>query len=114
MVYLYLFFAPPLLCCGAGMAAAVASGRSFRAGVQAALWAVVIGALATFVLWMPEALYRYGVDAGQLLDGEDGLPFDNNLHYAIWWCLLWLPAWGLPFGVFGAAAGARKRGAQEA
>jgi hypothetical protein len=114
-VALYLLVVPPALCF-AGGALAAGVGRSFRAGVQAAVWAALLGALLVFALWVPEGVYRYGIDAGQLLDGEGGLPVAANLHMATWWSLVLLPVWGLPFGVFGAAAvgaaaagGARRR-----
>jgi hypothetical protein len=88
----------------AGPALAALMGRSFGVGVQTALWTALLGSLLIFTIWVPEALYRYGLDAGLLLDGEGRLPFDRNLHDAIWWSLALLPVWGLPFGVFGAAA----------
>jgi hypothetical protein len=88
-------------------AAAAAAGRSFRTGVQAAVWTALIGPLLVFAIWIPESLYRYGVDAQLLLDG-DLAPIGVNLADAIW-ALIAIPALGLPFGVIGAAVGAKRR-----
>lgn len=70
------------------------------------MWTALFGMLLIFAIWVPEALYRYGTDARQLLDGERGYPVGDNLRYVIWWSLVLLPVWGLPFGVIGAATGA--------
>lgn len=48
----FLFVAPVVLLAGA---AAAAVGRSFRAGVQAAVWAALAGTLLVFVVAIPEA-----------------------------------------------------------
>ncbi|MCI0587466.1 MAG: hypothetical protein L0323_11560 [Planctomycetes bacterium] len=94
----------------AASAVAASVGRSFRAGVQAAVWTGVVGALLVFAVWLPEALHRYGVDARLLLDGERGHSIGENLDDAVW-VLVAVPILGLPFGVIGAAAARRWRGA---
>jgi hypothetical protein len=81
------------------MAAAI--GRSFRTGVQTAAWAALIGTLLIFALWLPESIYRFGIDAGLLLDGDSG-PIGENLADAIFF-LIAIPLLGFPFGVIGAA-----------
>src|SRR6266508_3935731 len=43
---------------------------------------------------------------GLLLDADGGVGVGANLGDAIWWTLVVLVLWGLPFGVIGAAGGA--------
>jgi hypothetical protein len=81
---------------------------SFGAGVQAALWTTLVGTLLTFALWLPEAGYRYGIDARLLLDGERGRSIDENLDDALR-VLATMPVLPLPLGVIGAALGRRLR-----
>jgi hypothetical protein len=88
----------------AAAATAAALGRSRRAGVEAAVWAVLLGALLIFAAWLPEAAARHRIDRGLLFDG-DGAPIGVNLADAIGGLVLIL-ALGLPFGVIGAAFGA--------
>jgi hypothetical protein len=116
----YLFAALPLVLL-AGSAAAAAAGRSFRAGLWACAWAVVLALPLLVAAWLAEAL-RWHQQRGQLLlDGEGGpgLGADLvgvNLGDAIWWTLVALVLWALPLGVLGAAAGswrARRRRARE-
>jgi hypothetical protein len=104
---LWVVFAPVLIVFAAS-ALAAALGRSFRAGVQAAVWAALVGALLVFVIAVLESLYRYGIDASLLLDGDGGEPIGVNLGDAIS-TLIAIPALGLPFGVIGAAAGVKWR-----
>jgi hypothetical protein len=59
-------------------------------------------------MWLPEALYRHGIDARLLLDGEGGYPIGENLPDALG-VLVAVPVLGLPFGVIGAAVGRRSR-----
>lgn len=87
--------------------------RSLRPGVQAVLWTAVVGVLLLFVVFMAESLRRNHPDASAfssgehlLLDGDFG-PLGTNLKDAVFWILVFVPAWGLPFGVMGAALGAR-------
>jgi hypothetical protein len=80
---------------------AAAVGRSFRTGVQTAVWTALIGTLLIFAIWIPESIYRYGIDAGLLLDGDDA-PIGENLADAIFF-LIAIPVLGFPFGVIGAA-----------
>ena len=69
--------------------------------------ALLIGA------WLAEAL-RWQQQRGQLLlDGEGGPGLGAslvgvNLGDAVWWTLVTLVLWALPFGVLGAAAGSRR------
>ncbi|MGW1885008.1 hypothetical protein [Streptomyces sp. NPDC001970] len=89
-----------------GSAAVAAAGRSFPAGVQAAVWTVSVGTLLLFSGWLVEAVRWYGIDAGLFLD-EATAPIGVNVKDAVFWVLVLVPAWGLPFGVIGAALGAR-------
>jgi uncharacterized membrane protein YeaQ/YmgE (transglycosylase-associated protein family) len=79
-------------------------GRSFRSGVQAAVWTVIATAPLTYALWLPEGLRRHAAD-GALLDGELG-PVGATLGDAMFFCLGLLPALGLPFAVIGAGLAA--------
>jgi hypothetical protein len=106
---IWVLFAPaPIFFVCSAISAAV--GRSFRAGVQAAVWTAVIAALAIYVLSVTEATHRYAIDGRTLGDGEAGYPIGVNLVDAIWNLVL-VPLFGFPFGVFGAAFGnsARRR-----
>jgi hypothetical protein len=110
----YLLFAPLVLVLP-GAAVAAAAGRSFRAGLGACAWALVLGAPLIVALWLAEALRVYRQDGGLLLDGDGGIGVIGvgaNLGDAVWWTLLSVLLWALPLGVIGAAAGslpARRR-----
>jgi hypothetical protein len=106
---IWTLFAPiPILFCASAMAAAI--DRSFRSGVQAAVWATLFGTLMVVALTMPEAMHRFELDGRTLGDGESGYPIGVNLS-GILWNLIQIPLVGLPFGVIGAAVGRRLRGA---
>jgi hypothetical protein len=116
----YLLFPLPALLL-AGSAAAAAAGGSFRAGLRACAWAVVLAMPLLVAAWLVEGL-RWQQQRGQLLlDGEGGLGLGANLvganlGDAIWWTLVTLALWALPLGVLGAAAGsarARRRQVRE-
>jgi hypothetical protein len=106
--FVWVLLAPPVIFF-AGSALASALGRSFRAGVQAAVWTALVGTLLIFAISIPEAMHRYEIDGRVLGDGEMGFPVGVNLSDAIW-VLFVIPVWGLPFGVIGAAIGRRLRG----
>lgn len=107
----YLILAPiTLVFTGSVVAAAV--GRSFRAGVQAAVWTALLGSLAVYAVGLLEALVWYRFDSSLIFAG-DGVPVDavgENLRGFAWGLVL-LPFLWLPFGVIGAAVGCRSRGA---
>jgi hypothetical protein len=112
----YLLFAPLVLVLP-GAAVAAAAGRSFRAGLGACAWALVLGAPLIVALWLAEALRVYRQDGGLLLDGDGGfgvIGVGANLGDAVWWTLVVLLLWALSLGVIGAAAGSlparRRRG----
>jgi hypothetical protein len=113
----YLLFAPIVLVLP-GSAVAAAAGRSFRAGLGACAWALVLGAPLVVAVWLAEALRVYRQDGGLLLDGDGGfgvVGVGANLGDAVWWTLVIVLLWALPLGVIGAAAGslpARRRRAQ--
>jgi hypothetical protein len=89
-----------------GSAIAAAAGRSLRVGVQAVVWAALQADLLLFAVWLVEAVHRYRIDGNLLLDG-DAAPIGVNLSDAVFWVLVFIPVWALPFGVFGAALGTR-------
>jgi hypothetical protein len=103
----------PILVVLAGSAAAAAVGRSFRSGLWACAWAIVLGAPLQIATWLAEALRWYQQGQGTVLDGAGGLGIGVNLGDAVWWPLVFLALWAVPLGVVGAAAGstrARKHG----
>jgi hypothetical protein len=93
-----VFFAPAF--------AAGRAGRSFRSGLQAAVWTVTAVVPLTYALWLPEGLRRHAID-GRLLDGELVAPVGMNLTEALWFCLGIFPVLGLTLAVIGAGLGAR-------
>ena len=86
--------------------AAGSAGRSFRAGLQAGIWAGIAALPLTYALWLHEALRLYAINGGLLWSG-DGAPEGENLSAALFWTLRFAPLLGLPFAVIGAAIGAR-------
>jgi hypothetical protein len=85
--------------------AAGRGGRSFRTGLQAAVWTVTAMMPLTYALWLPEALHRHAID-GKTLDGELVAPVGVNLTDALIFCLGIFPVLGLTLGVIGAGLGA--------
>ena len=103
----------PILVVLTGSAAAAAVGRSFRSGLWACAWAVVLGAPLLIAAWLAEALRWYQQGQGTVLDRAGGLGVGVNLGDAVWWPPVFLAVWAVPLGVVGAAAGsarARERG----
>jgi hypothetical protein len=96
-----IFFAPAFV---AGRA-----GRSFRSGLQAAVWTLVAVMPTTYALWLPLGIRRHGID-GRSLDGEVVGPVGMNLADAMVFCLGVFPVLGLLFGLIGAGVGARPTG----
>jgi hypothetical protein len=101
----YLLFAA-LLVVLPGSAVAAAVGRSFRSGLWACAWAVVLATPLLIATWLAAGLY-WGDQAGwgAVLDGEGPFGAGLNLGDAVWWNLIHLILWTLPLGVLGAAAG---------
>jgi hypothetical protein len=103
----------PILVVLTGSAAAAAVGRSFRSGLWACAWAIVLGAPLLIADWLAEALRWYQQGQGTVLDGAGRLGVGVNLGDAVWWPLVFLTLWAVPLGVVGAAAGSagtRKHG----
>jgi PadR family transcriptional regulator, regulatory protein PadR len=98
----------PLLVVLPGSAAAAAVGRSFRSGLWACAWAIVLGAPLLITAWLAEALVWYQQGQGTVLDGAGGLGVGVNLGDAVWWPLVFLALWAVPLGVVGAAAGSAR------
>ncbi|HYZ03063.1 MAG TPA: hypothetical protein VFA92_16320 [Candidatus Binatia bacterium] len=96
-----IFFVPAF---AAGRAA-----RSFRSGLQSALWTVIAVVPLTYAVWLPEGLRRHAVD-GRSLDGEVVAPVGTNLTGALVFCLGIFPVVALTLGVIGAGLGARRTG----
>jgi hypothetical protein len=117
----YLLLALPVVLL-AGSAVAAAVGRSFRAGLGACAWAVLLAGPLLIAAWLAEALRWHQLRGQLLLDGEGGPGLGANLvganlGDATWWTLIVLVLWALPIGVLGAAAGsgrARRRRARAA
>jgi len=87
--------------------AAGRAGRSFRSGLQAAVWTVTAIIPLTYAVWLPEGLRRYAIDGRLLIDGEAVAPVGANLADALAFCLGILPVFGLTLAVIGAGLGAR-------
>jgi len=83
------------------------AGRSLRAGLSAAVWAVIASVPLTYAVWLPEAMRRHAID-GRTLDGELVAPVGADLASALAFCLGIFPLFGLALGVAGAALGARR------
>jgi hypothetical protein len=78
---------------------AAAAGRSFGASVWTAVWTALFGTSLVFAIRMAEALRWYRIDGRLLPDGEVGSFFVGvNIRDAIFWILMFVPAWGLPSG----------------
>jgi hypothetical protein len=87
--------------------AAGRAGRSFRSGLQAAVWTVTAMIPLTYAVWLPEGLRRYAIDGRLLVDGEVVAPVGVNLADALVFCLGIFPVLGLTLAVIGAGLGAR-------
>jgi hypothetical protein len=87
--------------------AAGRAGRSFRSGLQAAVWTVTAMIPLTYALWLPEGLRRHAIDGRLLIDSEVVAPVGANLADALAFCLGIFPVLGLTLAVIGAGLGAR-------
>lgn len=102
---LYLLAVPVLALFLASLFVAAAD-HSFRAGLQAAVWAVAATCLPAFTVYVTEA-FRYQRAGVHPIDGDPvSGPIGLALHEAIGWVLLYVPLAALPLAVFGAALGA--------
>ncbi|MGH8991040.1 MAG: hypothetical protein ACRDZ7_05870 [Acidimicrobiia bacterium] len=90
-----------------GSAAAARAGRSLRAGLQACVWAFVLGLPLAIVAWLVEDPRWQRQIGGSLLDA-DTIPLGSNLGDALWWTLVLLVLFAVPFGVIGACAGSAR------
>ena len=88
-------------------AAAAWLTRSLRYGVAAVLWSTVLGVVALYALYLVEGERWYDHGSGLLLDAHGGGSLVTNLEDAVFWVLVVVPMWAMPFGLLGAAAGAR-------
>jgi hypothetical protein len=87
--------------------AAGRAGRSFRSGLQAAVWTVAAVVPLTYAIWLPEGLRRHAIDGAPLVgDGELVAPVGMNLADALVFCLGIFPVLGLTLAVIGAGLGA--------
>ncbi|MGD9527998.1 MAG: hypothetical protein AB7V44_14530 [Pseudonocardia sp.] len=85
--------------------AVAAVARSFRAGVQAALWGFVFCGVTMFPVYLVESVRRFRADGTLYLDGElvTGATAGDNLGDAVGWLLLVVPGLLMPLGILGAA-----------
>jgi hypothetical protein len=86
---------------------AAGRARSFRSGLQAAVWTVTAMIPLTYAIWLPEGLRRHAIDGRLLIDGEVVAPVGANLADALVFCLGIFPVLGLTLAVIGAGLGAR-------
>jgi hypothetical protein len=86
--------------------AAGRAGRSFRSGLQAAVWTVTAMIPLTYAIWLPAGLRRHAIDGRLLIDGEVVAPVGANLADALAFCLGIFPVLGLTLAVIGAGLGA--------
>jgi hypothetical protein len=98
----------PILVVLTGSAAAAAVGRSFRSGLWACAWAIVLGAPLLIANWLAEALRWYQQGQGTVLDGAGGPGPGDRRHPGR--CGLVAP--GVP-GTVGRAPGGGWRGRRE-
>jgi hypothetical protein len=103
-------FTGPLLVILPGSALAAALGRSFRSGLWACAWAVVLTMPLLITAWLAEALHWDQVGRGAVLDGAGPMGVSANLGDAVWWPLTFLASaqWQVPCpeslnGVLGSA-----------
>jgi hypothetical protein len=104
---LYVLVVPALVLFWASFIVAMAD-RSFRAGLQTAVSAVVLACLLSFAVYVIEAV-RYVRAGVHPIDGDALGPVAMQLHGAIGWVLVYLPASALPFAIIGAFAGSVAR-----
>lgn len=88
--------------------------RSFWAGLQAAVWTLVVTCMLGFAVYVVEA-FRYWRAGVHPIDGDSIYgPAGPQLHEAAGWMLAAVPALALPFAVFGAALGTLNSNLREA
>ena len=97
----------PILVVLTGSAAAAAAGRSFRSGLWACAWAIVLSAPLLIAAWLAEELRWHQQGQGTVLDGAGGPGVGVNLGDAVWWPLVFLALWAVPLG--GGWLGRRER-----
>ena len=99
---LYLLNLP--LAFGAVSAFVAVVDRSFSAGLQATVWALMVTSLLTFASFVLESMRWFQIHQTSLLDGNEagGAILDG----AIFWVLIVIPVLAFPCGVIGAALGA--------
>lgn len=102
----YAVLGPPVVLSVVG-AVVAAAHRSFRAGLLAVVWATMLCTTWIFALWLTESVHWHQNGMGAVLDADNAGAIGVNLKDGIVWVATWLPVWGLPIGVLGAAAGAR-------
>jgi hypothetical protein len=89
--------------------AAGRAGRSFRSGLQAAVWTVAAMIPLTYAIWLPKGLRRHAIDGRLLVDSEVVAPVGVNLADALVFCLGIFSVLGFTLGMIGAGLGARTR-----
>ena len=101
-VLIYLLNLPIVFGVASALVAVV--DRSFSAGLQTTVWALMVTSLLSFAVFVLESLRWYQLHQTSLLDGDAGN--GQLLHAAIFWVLIAIPVLAFPCGVIGAGLGA--------
>lgn len=85
----------------------MAGRRSFRSGLQAAIWTVIAMVPLTFTVWLFEGLRRHAIDGRSLLSEGEQAPVGANLTDALLFSFGIFPIICFTLALIGAGLGAR-------